>query len=54
MKLLLLFVTMIGVAMADSNYNKLTKEEEAVILRKGTERPWTGELLKNKPMGNIN
>lgn len=34
-----------------SKYNKLTKEEEYVILHKGTERPFTGELLDNKVEG---
>jgi peptide methionine sulfoxide reductase msrA/msrB len=33
------------------DYNKLTKEEEYVILHKGTERPWTGSLLNNKEKG---
>jgi peptide-methionine (R)-S-oxide reductase len=32
-------------------YNKLTPEEERVILYKGTERPFTGELLNNKAEG---
>lgn len=36
----------------DSNkYNKLTPEEAYVILHKGTERPYTGELLNNNAKG---
>ena len=33
------------------NYNKLTPDEEWVILHKGTERPFTGALLNNKAQG---
>jgi peptide-methionine (R)-S-oxide reductase len=32
-------------------WNKLTKEEEDVIVRKGTEYPGTGKLLNNKGEG---
>ncbi len=32
-------------------YNKLTKEEERVILHKGTEMPFTGEYDNNKATG---
>lgn len=32
-------------------YNDLTPAEERVILYKGTERPFTGELLNNKAQG---
>ena len=32
-------------------YNKLTPEEERVIVHKGTEYPGTGELLNNKEKG---
>ncbi|TDS15793.1 peptide-methionine (R)-S-oxide reductase [Sphingobacterium paludis] len=38
--------------MSDTTkYNKLTAEEEYVIVHKGTERPFTGELLDNKAEG---
>lgn len=33
------------------NYNTLTAEETRVIVHKGTERPFTGELLSNKEKG---
>lgn len=33
------------------NWNKLTKEEEDVIVKKGTEYPGTGKLLNNKEKG---
>ena len=33
------------------SWNKLTPEEQRVILHKGTERPFTGELYMNKLPG---
>lgn len=41
-----------NITMNDSTkYNKLTPEEEFIILHKGTERPFTGELLNNEAEG---
>ncbi|RZK81870.1 MAG: methionine-R-sulfoxide reductase [Pedobacter sp.] len=38
-------------ATKNMEWNKLTKEEEDVIVRKGTEYPGTGTLLNNKEKG---
>lgn len=35
----------------NKNYNKLTEEEQRVILDKGTERPYTGEFYEYKEEG---
>jgi len=35
----------------EKKYNSLTPEEEYVLLRKGTERPFTGKLYTNKEPG---
>ena len=39
---------------SNSEYNKLTLEEQQVILRKGTERPFTGKFVSNKEEGVYN
>ncbi len=51
--------TLVGVSCAQKmnekknnmEYNKLTPEEERVILYKGTEAPYTGEYIDNKESG---
>lgn len=56
----LLLIALTGVSCVQSQnkadggnmkYNKLTPEEERVILRKGTESPYTGEYVNNKREG---
>ena len=37
--------------MSDIKYNELTREEERVIVHKGTEMPFTGEYNNNKQSG---
>jgi len=40
-----------SVIMDSKNYNKLTEFEEFVILKKGTERAWTGKFVDHKETG---
>jgi methionine-R-sulfoxide reductase len=35
----------------EARYNKLTREEERVIVHKGTEMPWTGEYVSTRAAG---
>ncbi len=52
MFLILLFsLTNCSRVEADVEYNELTPEEEAVIIGKGTERPFSGKFLNNKNRG---
>ena len=39
------------VIMNPEDYNELTPFEEYVILKKGTERPWSGEFVDHKEKG---
>ncbi len=48
---LLIFVFSITMAQDKMKYNKLTPEEERVILYKGTEMPFTGKYTNNKESG---
>jgi peptide methionine sulfoxide reductase msrA/msrB len=47
----IIFTPLLSCSQSDMKYNKLTPEEENVILHKGTERPWTGKYLENKEEG---
>ena len=49
--ILLLLMAAIVINGQEKKLNKLTPEEERVIINKGTEMPWTGELLDNKKAG---
>lgn len=49
--MLIILILSGGLVAEDTVFNKLTKDEEWIILQKGTERPWTGDLLNNKEKG---
>lgn len=51
--LILVFAHQIGILQGQEkmNYNKLTPEEERIIIHKGTEQPWTGKYNDHKEYG---
>jgi len=53
--LLMIFNNIFSMSAQDKkSYNKLTVEEQQVILRKGTERPFTGKFVSSKEDGVYN
>ncbi len=55
-KTLLLFISVFTIIYMNNagdamNYNRLTPEEERVIVHRGTERPFTGKFLHHKDKG---
>ena len=51
LSVILILITKPNNAQEKMNFNKLTPEEERVILHKGTEMPYTGKYLNNKEKG---
>jgi peptide methionine sulfoxide reductase msrA/msrB len=47
----LVLFPMVNFSQSNMNYNKLTPEEEYVIIHKGTEYPWTGEYVNSSDEG---
>lgn len=58
MKRIYILITLIillfsnNIAQLDMKFNKLTKQEENIIIHKGTEAPYSGKYLNNKEKGS--
>lgn len=49
--ILLILINSLTIGQTKMKYNKLSQEEQRVILHKGTEMPFTGKYLKHKESG---
>ena len=49
--LLFVMISIQACSQNDMSYNQLTPEEERVILRRGTEMPWSGKYVDHKENG---